>query len=157
MSRRKQVFSVAASSGDKGGVSRVFTWPACGALVITASAVMPGAEDAIGRREELDLPFLLVIDFSQPRGLRELAAPDRGHTPSVVCSRRVMKVLISTIAHGWPRLSEGGYPTPPLISLPDRNDRRSNRPTEVALHQLSHVVRIARLADMIGFRKEMSI
>src|ERR1041384_4513046 len=41
VSRRKQVFKAAASSGDNGGVSRVFTRPASGALVITASAVRP--------------------------------------------------------------------------------------------------------------------
>ena len=41
VSRRKQVFKDAASSGDNGGVSRVFTRPACGAFVITTSAIVP--------------------------------------------------------------------------------------------------------------------
>src|SRR6202011_5394016 len=41
VSRKKQTFSAAASSEDSGGVSRVFTRPACGAFVITASAQRP--------------------------------------------------------------------------------------------------------------------
>src|SRR5436190_16711716 len=35
------MFSDAASSADSGGVSRVFTRPACGAFVMTASASRP--------------------------------------------------------------------------------------------------------------------
>src|SRR2546423_4271888 len=41
VSERKQVFNDAASSGDKGGVSRVFTRPASGAFVIIPNAVRP--------------------------------------------------------------------------------------------------------------------
>src|SRR2546423_3714069 len=41
VSRRKQMFNAAAASAENGGVSRVFTRPACGAFVITASATNP--------------------------------------------------------------------------------------------------------------------
>src|SRR5438477_12985264 len=38
VSRRKHLFSSAASSGVNGGTNRVFSRPACGALVIIAQA-----------------------------------------------------------------------------------------------------------------------
>src|ERR1700716_1217066 len=41
VSRRKQTFNAAASSGVNGGVSRVFTLPARGAFVMTLSAHRP--------------------------------------------------------------------------------------------------------------------
>src|SRR5262249_13443110 len=41
VSRRKHLFSSAASSGVSGGTNRVFTRPACGALVMTANAQRP--------------------------------------------------------------------------------------------------------------------
>ena len=41
VSRRKHLLSSAASSGVSGGTNRVFTRPACGALVITAKAQKP--------------------------------------------------------------------------------------------------------------------
>src|SRR5207244_10451614 len=43
VSRRKHLFSSAASSGVSGGTNRVFTRPACGALVMTANAQRPRA------------------------------------------------------------------------------------------------------------------
>src|SRR3954468_11224537 len=42
VSRRKQIFRAAASSGVSGGVRRVLTCPARGALVMTARAQSPG-------------------------------------------------------------------------------------------------------------------
>src|SRR4029077_7067425 len=41
VSRRKHLLSSAASSGVSGGTNRVFTRPACGALVMTAKAQKP--------------------------------------------------------------------------------------------------------------------
>src|SRR5690242_6511905 len=41
VSRRKHLFSSAACSGVRGGTNRVFTRPACGALVMTANAQRP--------------------------------------------------------------------------------------------------------------------
>src|SRR6476646_11694345 len=41
VSRRKHLFSSAASSGVRGGTNRVFTRPGCGALVMTANAQKP--------------------------------------------------------------------------------------------------------------------
>jgi hypothetical protein len=38
VSRKKNLFNSAASSGLSGGTRRVLTWPACGALVIMAKA-----------------------------------------------------------------------------------------------------------------------
>jgi hypothetical protein len=43
VSRRKHLFSSAACSGVSGGTNRVFTRPACGALVMTANAQSPFA------------------------------------------------------------------------------------------------------------------
>src|SRR6266496_2267340 len=45
VSRRNDLFNSAASSGVSGGMRRVLTCPACGALVITANAHCPRAID----------------------------------------------------------------------------------------------------------------
>src|SRR2546421_8113540 len=86
VSRRKQIFSDAASSVDSGGVNRVFTRPACGAFVMMASATRPD-----GTRS----PF----DGSRMRWVAFMPACSLGanETASTLFAKRV---LISPFAPG---------------------------------------------------------
>jgi hypothetical protein len=64
ISRRKQIFSAAASSLVSGGVSRVFTCPARGAFVMITRAQIFAEANA---EREADFFTLYMINFIENR------------------------------------------------------------------------------------------